>query len=564
MTDAVGLKKDKQRDYQKVHTLIVGAGPAGLCAAILLKARQPQLNVCVVDKGRDVGCHNLSGAVLEPNALFGLLDEAVPDWKTSEQAAALFARRIDKDNILFLLGQHWALPIMPMIRIAGWLKLGFGQMRHHGDTLLSVSELTQWLGSIARQVGVEVLPGFAVQDVDYDEKEGMVRAVRLVDQGLDKEGRPQPNTLYGETIGVDMLLLAEGCDGLLTESFVEKAGLQRQTPQVFSVGIKELIKVSEEQYQRFGSSRVVHAMGYPLWTPVLGPDMFGGGILYAGPDNHLVVGMIVGADWKYYDFNPQEALVRFKSHRFVRTFIQGGTVVEAGAKMIPEGGFYAIPRDPRTGSIGKGNVLLLGDCAGFVNMLKIKGLHLAVESGIQAACAVINSLSRPKTAAARYTELVEQSRIMDELWQARHFRQTVAKWGPLVGMPLSVLGGLLPKWHIEPDYMSMKPRRYRHRLQRSFDKDTFTALAATGHREDQPCHLHILDPAICKEQCAGRLNSPCVTFCPAGVYETVQDELKAANPSNCLHCKTCQRKCPYNNIRWTAPEGCGGPQYKRM
>jgi electron-transferring-flavoprotein dehydrogenase len=360
------------------------------------------------------------------------------------------------------------------------------------------------------------------------------------------------------------VVLAEGCDGLLTEKFIEKAGLQRQSPQLYSVGIKELIKVSREQYNKFTSGRVVHAMGYPLWTPVLGPGMFGGGIVYAGVKEHLSVGMIVGADWKYRDFNPQDALTNFKEHKFVRQFIDGGTVVETGAKMIPEGGYYAIPRDPETGNIGKGNVLIVGDNAGFVNMLKIKGLHNAIDSGMQAAKAIAETLDDHKRAACRYTELIDQSNVAREMKSAMNFRQAIAKFGPLQGMPLSVLGGLLPKFKVEKDYEAMTTARYRLKGNQEFDKDTFTAMAATEHREEQPSHLTILDANVCKNKCTPQFNSPCITFCPAGVYETIHDEVKPANPSNCLHCKTCQRKCPFDNIRWTVPEGGGGPRYKRM
>jgi electron-transferring-flavoprotein dehydrogenase len=420
------------------------------------------------------------------------------------------------------------------------------------------------MGQIAKSAGVEVLTGFAAEDIILDGTSGMAIGVKLVDQGLDKEGHKQSNYAPGEVIGADFIVLAEGCDGLVTEKFIQKVNLQRESNQLYSVGVKELIKVSPEQYNKFTASRVVHAMGRPIWTPVIGPGMFGGGIVYAGEQDHLSVGMIVGADWKYYNFNPQDALVRFKEHTFVKQLIEGGTVVEAGAKMIPEGGYHAIPREPQTGSIGKGNVMILGDSAGFVNMLKIKGLHNAIDSGIQAAKAIAETLEKPEAVAGRYTDLIEQSNVMKEMKSARNFRQTVAKFGPLQGMPLSVLGGLLPKLHVEKDYEAMTSAPYRLKPDQSFDKDTFTAVAATAHREEQPSHLKILDSNICKTKCTPVFDSPCITFCPAGVYETIHDVVKPANPSNCLHCKTCQRKCPFDNIRWTCPEGTGGPRYKRM
>lgn len=553
----------EKKDYNRVQVLVVGAGPAGLATAIRLKVLRPDIEVCVIDKAADLGNHNLSGAVLEAEPLHTLLDGAAADWRESDEARTILDHKVDKDNVVFLLGRKLSFNVFFAIRMARLLGLGFGQMVHLGDYSVSVSRLTKWLGEIARGLGVEVVMGFAASDIIADGSGGAA-GVKLVDQGLDKEGHKQPNYVEGETIEADFLVLAEGCDGLVTEKFVEKAGLKRRRPQLYSVGIKELIKVSPEQFEKFGAGRVVHAMGHPIWTPVVGPGMFGGGIVYAGLQDHLSVGMIVGADWKYCDFNPQDALTRFKGHRFVRQFIEGGAVVEAGAKMIPEGGYDAIPREPASNSIGKGNVMILGDGAGFVNMLKIKGLHNAIDSGMQAARAIAENLDVPQAAAAAYTELIEKSNVGREMKSARNFRQAVAKFGPLQGMPVSVFGRLLPEFDIEEDYRAMTAARYRLKPHQDFDKDTFTAVAATEHREEQPSHLTILDSAVCRNECTPRFERPCITFCPAGVYETIQGEVKPANPSNCLHCKTCQRKCPFNNIRWTAPEGTGGPRYKRM
>jgi len=553
-----------RKDYDRTQVLIVGAGPAGLSAAIKLKKQNPDCEICVIDKSYEPGNHNLSGAVLEKDSIHNLLDETGIDWRNDERAQQILARSVDKDDIMFLLGRKFSFNILFTIKLAKLFRLNVGQMEHFGDYIVSISRLTKWLADIARDMGVEVLCGFGAEDILFDEVGREAVGVKLVDQGRDKEGNKQPNFVAGETIRADFILLAEGCDGLLTEKFVEKAQLHRQAHQLYSVGVKELIKVSPEQYEKFTNSRVVHAMGYPLWTPFVGPAMFGGAIMYAGIQDHLSVGMIVGADWKYRDFNPQEALTSFKQHAFANKFVKGGTVVEAGAKMIPEGGYYAIPRDPGSGSIGKGNVMLLGDSAGFVNMIKIKGLHNAIDSGMFAADAVSATLNNPAQAACKYTELVDGSDIMAEMKSAKNFRQTVARFGPLQGIPLSVLGSLLPRFKVERDYEAMTPARYRFKSGQQFDKDSFTAVAATEHREEQPCHLKILDSEICRNQCTPMYNSPCIEFCPAGVYETVQGEVKAANPSNCLHCKTCQEKCPFNNIRWTVPEGGGGPRYKRM
>jgi electron-transferring-flavoprotein dehydrogenase len=552
------------KSYNKVQVLIIGAGPAGLSCAIQLKAQKPEMNVCVIEKAADLGNHNLSGAALEAEPLHTLLDTAITGWQDSESAKDVLAEKVSKDNVMFFLGKKMSLNIFFAIKLAKILGLGFGQMVHKGDYIVSISKLAKWMGQIAKGLGVEVLTGFAAEDIIFDKSTEKTEGIKLVDQGLDKEGGRQPNFVEGEFISADFVVLAEGCDGLLTEKFIEKAGLKRQSPQLYSVAVKELIKVSGEQYNKFTSGRVVRAMGYPIWTPVFGPGMFGGGIMYPAGDNDIAVGMIVGADWKYHDFNPQDALTNFKNHKFVKRFIDGGMVIEAGAKMIPEGGYYAVPRDTQTGSIGKGNCVIVGDSAGFVNMLKIKGLHNAIDSGMAAAKAIADTLDQPGTAAVRYTELIEHSNVAEEMASARNFRQTVAKLGPLLGMPLSILDGLLPKFKIKEDYKAMTAARYTLKPSQQFDKDTFTAMAVTKHREEQPSHLKILDSKTCAEKCTPRFNSPCITFCPAGVYETIHDEVKPANPSNCLHCKTCQRKCPFDNIRWTVPEGAGGPRYKRL
>lgn len=550
--------------YAKTSVLIVGAGPAGLAAAIALKNQKPDLDICVVDKAASPGNHNLSGAVMEIQCLGELLAQAQPSWQETDEAKNILARKITKDQVLLFLGKKISLSMMPPIKLAKLLRLGFGQMVHQGDYIVSISKLTNWLEKIAKNLGVEVLYGLAAEDIVLTPDNQKATGIKLIEQGLDQQQKSQPNYTPAEIVNADFILLAEGCDGLVTEQFVSKANLQRQANPLFSVGVKELIEVSPEQYENFGDTRVVHAMGFPLWTPFIGPGLFGGGIMYAFGNNQIAVGMIAGTDWKYRDFNVQDALVRFKQHRFVQQFIEGGTVVEAGAKMIPEGGFYAIPRDPTTNAIGKQNVLILGDSAGFVNMLKIKGLHNGIYSGIAAAQAVAEALDQPDQAAELYTMRLEETPVIKEMRSARKFRQTVAKLGNTAGMPLSTLSGLLPRFNIEKDYQAMTQAQYRHKCQTPFDKDSFIAMANVEHREEQPSHCHVLDTDICENLCRDRYGMPCITFCPAGVYEEIQGRLKPANPSNCLHCKTCQNKCPFDNLRWHVPEGSGGPQYANM
>ena len=553
-----------EKTYSKTEVLIVGAGPAGLACAIAAKRAQPSLEICVIDTAPDLGNHNLSGAVLEPRAIESLMVLIKENWQEDDSVREILARKVERDDVLFLPSRGIALNLSPLIRLASVLKLGPGQMRHDGDYIVSIARLSKWMGQQARELGIEVYTSFAAEKLLLSEDRSRAAGVKLVDRGLDKDGQEQPNYAPGEVIEADLVVLAEGCDGLVSERFIEEAGLKRQTSQLYSVGVKELIKVSDEQYRMFGDKRVVHALGYPVWTPLVGPGMFGGGLVYSYGSNCLAVGMIVGLDWHDCDFNPQDALTHFKNHSCIKPFIEDGKVIEAGAKMIPEGGYFAIPRDESTNSIGRGNVILLGDSAGFVNMLKIKGLHNALDSGRIAGEALVKSMARPTDLAVRYTTMLEASDVMEEMKQARKYRQVIAHFGNFIGMPLSVFANALPFFNVEPDYKELRSSRYRYKGNREFDKDTFTAMAHTEHREDEPAHLKVLDTSICREKCAPRFERPCITFCPAGVYEDIQGVLKAANALNCLHCKTCQRKCPFDNIRWTAPEGGGGPRYKQM
>ena len=512
-----------QTNLNETNVLIVGAGPAGLAAAITLKNKQPQTEICVIDKAAEAGNHNLSGAILEGDCLDTLLNPVDKEWKKSEQAKEVLAYKVTKDNLLFLAGKNFSFSISMSIKLAKALKLNFAQMSYTGDYIVPISKLTRWLYQAAVKLGVEVIHGFAAEDIIYDVEKNIAVGVKLVEQGLDKEGRKQPNYVAGEIINADVIILAEGCDGLVTEKFIEKAGLVRRANQLYSIGVKEIIRVSDEQFKKFTAGRVVHALGYPIWTPMLGPAMFGGGVMMPVSQNHISVGQIIGLDWKYCDFNPQDALTNFKNHKFVKKFIEGGTVVEAGAKMIPEGGYYALPRNPATSAIGKGNVLLLGDSAGFVNMLKIKGVHNAIKSGIAAGGAIAECTNNPAATASKYTELLNMAGVIEEMRQAAKFRQTVAKLGPLVGIPLSILGSKLPKFKVEKDYLALTGKKYKYKPAKNYDKDTFTALAATEHREEQPSHLTIINTNICRRSANRNSIRPALLFARQEFMKQWQD-----------------------------------------
>lgn len=380
--------RTKEKEYNHVQVLIVGAGPGGLAAAIAAKNADKDADIVVLEKGEAIGNHTISGAVIEITSLKRMLDEAMPDWLTLEGAEHILEREVINDDVCFLLGKKYSFGVSPIIKLCKKLRLPPGDMDNHGNYIVPISKLTKFLGNVAVSLGVSIYPGFGVKEIVYDTDKKKVYGIRLVDQGLDKEGHPQPNYLKGETITADVIILAEGSDGLVTEDLVAKVGLKREIHQVFSVGVKEVLRVSKEQYGLFGNNRVIHTLGYPLWFPVFGPDIFGGGFAYSYGDNQIAVGILTGADWKYYNFNPQKALMDLKCHPFLSQFIEGGEVIETGAKTISEGGYYAIPRYKQsdsngktTHSVGYENVIIIGDSAGFVNLHKIKGLHNTFESG---------------------------------------------------------------------------------------------------------------------------------------------------------------------------------------
>ncbi|MDR4497869.1 MAG: electron transfer flavoprotein-ubiquinone oxidoreductase [Candidatus Scalindua sp.] len=561
----------KEKEYTHVSILVVGAGPAGLAAAIAAKSANKEIDIVVLEKAEAAGNHNLSGAVLETVSLKRLLDESGFDWQTIKGADTLLERGVKDDDVLFFLGKQLSVNISPLITIGRKLGLSFGQMCNEGNSIVSISKLTKILGEIAVSLGVEIYTGFGAKEILYDRDGKKINGIKLVDQGLDKERNPQPNYVKGETITADVVILAEGTDGLVTEDLVAKAGLKRKNNQVFSVSVKELIRVSKKQYQLFGDNRVVHTMGYPLWSPVFGPAIFGGGFAYSYGDNEIAVGIIVGADWKYYNFNPQKAFENFKQHTFIRQFVDGGEVIEAGVKMIPEGGYYAVPRylqqdtnGKNLNTVGYKNVMITGDSAGFVNMNKIKGLHNAIESGSLAGKVAIQCMQNPEKAAQVYTGMLEYSSVMDEMKSAKNLRAIIARFGQTIGYPLSIVGNYLPVFSMEEDYKAMTSDEFTFDIPGEYDKSTFVSLAGTEHREEQPSHLSILDSSLCIDKCDSAFQRACITFCPAGVYEKIGINTHPANPSNCVHCKTCQRKCPFDNIRWTVPEGNGGPKYKQM
>ncbi|MFZ5802376.1 MAG: electron-transfer flavoprotein:ubiquinone oxidoreductase [Candidatus Omnitrophota bacterium] len=524
-----------------VNVLIVGAGPAGLAAAIrlkqLLRAAGRKEFVAVFDKAQKLGYHNLSGAVFEA----ACLDELVPGWRESKDAFVESMVRVEKDDLYFLTPRS-AFRIPPFMVPP--------KMHHAGDYAIAISGLVEWLGQIAEKEGVEIYTGFAGSKILHEGKK--VQGIQLVDLGLGRDGKPKSNYVPGEKIRADVTVFADGSRGALSRTLTELLG-EGKNPQVFSVGIKQLIKLPEKN--AFGAGRAIHTLGYP--SP---RDVFGGGFLYSMGPNTVALGLILGLDWKYRDLDPQQELEVLKAHPWVAKLLEGHQVITTGVKTIPEGGYYALPKLFTDGA------LVIGDAAGFVNMEKIKGIHYAIYSGIAAAETIFEAIQKQDysgTALSAYEARLKTKGILGEMWHARNFRQ-VFKFGLHAGAMLSKIQHWIPgRVRMERDRDTMKKNAALKRdFKAKIDKETFVGLSGAMHREDEPSHIKIQDAALCVK-CTEKYGNPCAHFCPGQVYRMKDGEI-LLSPSNCMHDGSCAIKCPYGNILWTPPEGGEGPRFKGM
>jgi electron-transferring-flavoprotein dehydrogenase len=536
-----------QREQMAYDVVIVGAGPSGLAAAIRLKqlAGESELGVCVVEKGSEVGAHILSGAVIEPRAL----NELIPDWR--EKGAPLVTPA-SEDRFLFLTERRSVrLPTPP-------------QMVNHGNYIISLGNLCRWLAQQAEALGVEIYPGFAAAEVLYDAS-GRVRGVATGDMGIGKDGRPTDRYQPGvELIGKETLF-AEGCRGSLTKRLTERFRLRDGIdPQTYGLGIKELWEVAPERHE---PGLVIHTVGLPLDTAT-----YGGSFLYHLEEGQVAVGFVIGLDYENPFLNPFEEFQRFKTHPAIRPFFEGGRRVAYGARALNEGGFQSIPRLDFPGGA------VIGDAAGFLNVPKIKGSHTAMKSGIVAAETIFRRLSGEPGAQVRAA--VEQSWIWEELRQVRNIRPSF-RWGLWAGLAYSaadtyIFRGRAPwTFHNHADHLRLTQasRALRVDYPRPDGKITFDRLSSifisnTNHEEDQPPHLRLRDPEKAIAVNYRLYDSPEQRYCPAGVYEIVQQAESGPylqiNAQNCVHCKTCDIKDPEQNIDWVVPEGGGGPNYPNM
>ena len=533
--------------------VVVGAGPSGLATAIRLKqlaaAEDRDVSVCVVEKGSEVGAHILSGAVLEPRALFELFPDAI------ERGAPLDTPVGEERFLLLTRGSALRLPTPP-------------QARNRGNYIVSLGNLCRWLGTEAEALGVEIYPGFAAAEVLYDEA-GRVMGVATGDMGLGRDGEPGPNHEPGVELHASQTVFAEGCRGSLGKTLVERFDLEHDSePQTYGIGIKELWEVEPDNHH---PGRVVHSFGWPLRA-----DTYGGSFLYHLEDNQVAVGFVIGLDYSNPHLSPFEEFQRFKTHPSIRPTFAGGRRISYGARAVNEGGFQSIPRLAFPGGV------FVGCEAGFLNVPKIKGTHTAMKSGMVAAEAIFDSLAGddPGAALASYPEALRRSWVWRELRSVRNLRPAFRHglWAGLAYAAIDtvVLRGRAP-WTLRHgrDHLSLKRASDAPRIdyprpdgEVSFDRLSSVFISNTNHQEDQPVHLRLKDDSIPVDVNLALYDAPEQRYCPAGVYEIVTEEGSGPrlqiNAQNCVHCKTCDIKDPRQNIDWVVPEGGGGPNYPNM
>lgn len=533
--------------------VIVGAGPAGLTAAIRLKQlcqkTGKDLKVCVLEKGAEVGAHILSGNVFEHHALA----ELFPDWK--ERGAPLSTPVID-DSFIFLTERNFfRLPTPP-------------QMKNHGNYVISLANFCRWLAAQAEALGVEIYPGFAVAQCLFNDKNEVI-GVETNPVGLDKEGHPTEQYEPGVQIMSRHTLFGEGCRGSLTKQLSEKFGLQRYTqPQTYALGIKELWEISPEKHK---PGTVTHTIGWPL-----DQKTYGGSFIYHMENNQVSYGLVIGLDYKNPYLNPYEETQRLKLHPYLKTLFEGGRRISYGARALNEGGWQSIPQ------LGFPGGSLIGCSAGFLNVLKIKGTHTAMKSAMIAAETIFEALStNTQPQPGLYDQRIRQSWIRDELYPVRNIRPgfKAGFWLGMVnaGLETYVFRGQAP-WtfshHEDNSTLSFAAESQKIDYPKPDGKITFDRLSSvylsnTNHKENQPCHLKLRNPETPISYNLKYFDAPEQRYCPAGVYEIIKDNMTHTyrlqiNGQNCVHCKTCDIKDPLQNISWVPPEGGDGPRYPNM
>ena len=536
-----------ERETMEYDVVVVGAGPAGLSFAIRLKQLKPDTSVCVIEKASTIGAQILSGAVIEPQPLDALL----PEWRDNPPPICV---PVTKDEFWLLRGPTAATRLMTP-----------PQMHNRGNFIVSLGALCAWLAPQAEALGVDVFPGYAAAGVLYDDADGdtggRVAGVRIGDMGVARDGSHKPGYTEGIDIRARVTVLAEGCRGSLSKQLIARFGLDQDCdPQTYGIGLKELWQLPPGRVE---PGKTVHTVGWPLDSAI-----YGGSFVYHLDQDRVAIGFVAGLDYEDPDFKPFEAFQQLKHHPKIKALLDGGSIISAGARALVEGGWQSLPKTEMPGA------LLIGDAAGLLNVPKIKGTHQAIRSGMLAAEHVAEHDD-----TGGFDARLRASPVAAELKKVRNIRPGFHKglWRGLANAAWETVTLGLSPWTLKnhADWSALKKldeyespdRQWGERTLPPRDRLASVYFAATEHDEDQPVHLHVADTSICIDRCTVEYGNPCERFCPAGVYEIVDDadgRRLQINAANCVHCKTCDIKDPYEIITWVTPEGGSGPNYQNL
>ena len=555
MTDANTAAGSIQRERMQYDVVVVGAGPAGLACAIRLRQLKPALSVCVLEKAAAVGAHSLSGAVLEP----GPLEQLLPEW--GREYPGMKVPATEDDFRILTRGGSWKPVPDFAVKLLPRALTYSTPFNNHGNYIISLGQLTPWLASKAESLGAEIFPGFAAAAPLFDAS-GSVTGVQIGDMGLDKSGKPGPNFTAGVEIHARVTVLAEGCRGSISKQLIARFDLARgHCPQTFALGFKELWQLPAG---RVRPGRIEHALGWPADSRT-----YAGSFLYHLDNDRVYVGYIVGLDYRDPRLQPFEAFQQYKNHPSVKPLLEGGEIVSAGARTIAAGGWQSTPTLEMPGA------LLAGDAGGTLNFAKIKGVHQAIRSGALAGEHIAETGS-----AAGFDARWRASVGGRELRRVRNFKPAFKRglWPGLLNAAWETVTCGVSPWTLRNtadwsrleklDEFASPERHWVERTLPPRDRVSFVFFAGNAHEESQPVHLKVADTGICVERCAREYGNPCERFCPASVYEMVDDghggRRLQINAANCVHCKACDIKDPYQIITWTTPEGGSGPNYQSL